>query len=109
MPTVQDVYGSSGTYLSAKSVKDKQLVGKPLTIKDAKVEKIKETDENVKLILDFEENSFRLPLNKTNAMILSESFGEDYEKWAGKKLQLLITKRQFQGQLVDGIQVVGVQ
>ena len=96
----------ASNFLNAKKVKENGLVGKSLTIKEVKKQTMR--DEKVKPVLSFAENDLVLSLNKGNAAILIESYGTDETLWSGKRIQLVITKKQFQGQLVDGITVVPV-
>lgn len=97
----------AGNFLNAKKVKDGGLVGRTLTIKS--VEKQQMKDNQIKPILSFNETDGTLPLNKGNAATLIERYGSDEATWSGKNLQLIITKKQFQGQLVDGITVVPIE
>jgi len=99
--TVSDIYG--GNYLSAAMVKSEKLEGKSLTIKSTAVETIRERE---KILLSFNETGKEMLLNKTNAQLLSHAFGEDYGQWVGKRLMLKLTRRMFQGSLVDAIEVV---
>ena len=101
MAGIMDIYG--GAFLNAAYVKDKKLAGKPLTITDSRLETLKEKD---KVLLAFAEADKELVLNKSNAGILAESFGDDYTQWKGRKLLLVVTKVPYQGQSVDSIQVV---
>lgn len=104
MPSTDEIYG--GSFLSAVVVKSEKLVGKPLTIKTVEAQEIgRGENAKMKLIITFQEIDRQLVLNKTNAGIISESYGDDYSVWKNKKLFLQITKRQFQGQLMDAVSV----
>jgi hypothetical protein len=103
MVNVTDVYG--GNYLNASIVKSEKLINKPLTIDSADIVDIGLQNPKPKVVLTFKETDKKLPLNKTNAKIMSENFGDETDEWFGKKIHLQITKRQFQGTIVDAIEV----
>ena len=105
MPSVNEIYGSGGQFLSSAIVKSEKLVGKPLTITEADKETVG-TNQKEKLVLSFNETSLRLVLNRTNATIISEIYSDDYSSWVNKKIQLAITKVNFKGEIVDSILVV---
>ena len=94
-----------GNFLNATKVKTNNLAGKTLVIKKVDKQIIKEEAKPVVSFNDIEEI---LSLNKGNAAILVEAFGSDELAWAGKKIQLVLTKKQFSGAMVDGITVVPV-
>lgn len=104
MVEISDVYG--GNYLNAATLKSEELVNKPLTINGSEVVELGTTNPRPKVVLNFKETEKRLPLNKTNAKILSENLGDETDTWVGKQITLRVTKRQFQGNIVDGIEVV---
>lgn len=97
-----DIYG--GNYLSAAMIRKENLIGKPLTIKGSSVETFR--NDTTKIVLDLEEIDRQLVLNKTNATSISDVFGDDTDTWAGRKLILQVTKRMWQGSLVDAIEVI---
>lgn len=99
----KDVYGSGGNFLNAAIVKGEKLMGKDLKIEDIQIQNIRDKE---KLVATFSGHDKVLVINVTNAKILAESFGDDYMDWVGKTLRLLVTKTDFQGELVDSIQVV---
>jgi len=104
MPSVDEIYG--GNFLNAMLVKSEKLVGKPLTISNVEVQKIGRGDSaRNKLVVTFREISKQLVLNKTNSNIIAESYGQDYSQWVDKRIFLQLTKRQYQGQLVDAVSV----
>lgn len=105
MVLVDEVYG--GNYISAASLKSEKLVNKLLTISSAETMEIGQGEKSkTKIALSFKEIEKRLLLNKTNAAILSENFGNETDEWVGKKIKLNITKVNFQGSIVDGIGVM---
>lgn len=101
MTSIEAIYG--GNYLSAKSVISKGLAGQTLEIYVSELEQVGSDD---KVVLQFKDHTEKLPLNKTNATILADKFGDDFGQWKGKKLTLRLTKRNYQGNLVDAIEVV---
>lgn len=103
-----DIYGSS--YLSVAVVRAEKLAGKALTIEDAVVETFTKKDgtANVKVMLKFKDMDKTLPLNKTNWAILKEQWGAESNAWKGQRIYLILTKRDFQGTLVDAIQIQAV-
>jgi len=112
MEKVSDIYKSKGNFLSALTLKSEKLTGKTLAVKAAVKELVGAPGDpktRDKIVLDFGETDRRLVCNATNARILAEAWGEEYEAWAGKSLQMIITKRNYQGSLVDGIQVIPTQ
>lgn len=105
MVLVDEVYG--GNYINAATLKSERLVNKLLTISGAGTMEIGQGEKSKnKIALSFKEIEKRLILNKTNAAILSESFGNETDEWIEKKIKLNITKVNFQGSIVDGIGVM---
>jgi hypothetical protein len=76
----------------------------PLTIMSVTEEDMGNRD---KLVVSFVETPKRLPLNKTNAVQLSEELGDETDGWRGSKMVLGVEKTMFQGKRVDCIRVVG--
>ena len=46
-----------------------------------------------------------LILNKTNALLMAVSLGDESDSWLGKEIELFTEMKQFQGKLVQGISV----
>ena len=105
MDLVSDVYASAANFLNAKTVRSGGLIGRKLTIKDIEKDVIGQSQKE-KLVISFDEIEQRLALNTTNARILAEAWGEEYKRWIGKQLMLQVTKRTFQGDIVDAIETV---
>ena len=99
--SIETIYG--GTYITAAVAKSESLRGTVLTIDAIRIDMFKEKE---KVVLTFKDTLKELPLNKTNAKMLSAAFGDDEKEWVGKQLEIQLTKRMFQGELVDGIEVV---
>jgi len=101
-----EIYGNANTFITAKLVIDNDLQG-TYTITEATVVEIPqgEGDKTKKRLgLTFDElENYMLPLNVTNAKILSEKWGKDYRKWKGKKLEIKTAKVNFKGKLVDSV------
>jgi len=105
MVDVNEIYG--GNYLNAASVKLEKLVNKPIVILGTEVEMIGgDTHAKQKIVLTLDKIEKKLALNKTNAQIITEAYGNETDGWVGKKIYLQLTKRQFQGNVVDAIGVV---
>ena len=105
MPKVGDVYG--GNYLNAAMVRKDKIVGMTLTIKDIRIDTFR-GDLN-KLVLKFDEMDKELVLNKTNAQLISESFGDDYDTWKARQIMLQVIKVPFGGTRVDAITVIPIE
>ncbi len=75
----------------------------PLTILRVEEEDMGNRD---KLVVSFVETSKRLPLNKTNALLLAEELGDESDDWKGSSMVLGVDKTMFQGKRVDCIRVV---
>ncbi len=101
--SLDELYG--GKLISASIVKNEKLSGKFLTISNIEVQEFGKDKPKKKLLLSFKEIDKQLPLNKTNAITISESYGSDYNLWIGKKITLFITKRAFGSQTVDAVGV----
>jgi len=104
MVDVREIYGlkQNGKFLNAELAKTEGLYGEELTIKYVELQEI---NGKQKLVLRFFETEHMLVLNRTNAIILAENYGEDTDNWMGRQLKLKQVKRVFQGKLVDAIEV----
>jgi len=105
MVDIREIYGlgkQNGKFLNAELAREEKLYGKELTIKDTE---LREINGKQKLVLRFFETEHMLVLNRTNAIILAENYGEDTDNWMGRQLKLKQVKRVFQGKLVDAIEV----
>jgi len=106
MVKVSDVYESGGRFLSAELCEELKLWNRYLTIEEVEV---REINEQNKIVAHFKEIDELLVFNKTNAKIMVEEFGDETDDWVGKCLMLQKVKRNYQGKLVDAIQVVPVK
>lgn len=79
---------------------------KVVTIRTIRVEDVGQGDEKEsKPVLHFFNDVAPMVLNKTNAAILSDLLGSDYEKWADRRVALHRDRVAFQGKMVDCIRV----
>jgi hypothetical protein len=77
-----------------------------LTIKSVSVEEIGQGDDKeTKPIVYFHETDKGLALNKTNAAIITELYGDETDDWEGKRISLFKDKTNFAGKRVDCIRV----
>lgn len=106
--SVRDIYPKKPSiYLNAAD-----MVGRRVKVKISGTE-LKEFNNNneveMKLVLSFEGKDKKMTLNKTNAMILSDRFGDDEADWIGKEIEIYTEKtKNRSGQLVDGLKVLPV-
>ncbi len=89
-------------------VKAADLNGKtcPLTIRTCVSEELGQgNDKEKKSVLYFEKAQKGLVLNKTNATVIADAYGDDTGNWAGKPVEIYPTEVDFKGKLVDGIRL----
>ena len=107
MASIRDIYPSNeGNFLSVAKLRSEGLEDKPLTIalsesvelQDSQTQQVKK-----KLKLSFSETTSVLLLNRTNADAIAEKFGDDFTKWMGKKIKLLVINTNFKGQKTPGM------
>ncbi|MEO0132980.1 MAG: hypothetical protein ABIK73_08645 [candidate division WOR-3 bacterium] len=109
MVKVGDIYKTaSQQLLNVARVEELGLWLTSLKIANVQVQQLRDRQKIV-LELTNGKESYNLPLNRTNAIILAESFGEDTDAWIGKEIILQKVKRAFQGRLVDAIEVKSVE
>jgi len=92
----------------SKYLKSHDLKGQavPVTIEGVSVEELGEGDEKTtKPVLYFQGKEKGLALNKTNAKMIAESYGDETDDWAGKPLEVYPDKTPFRGEIVDCIRV----
>jgi hypothetical protein len=95
-------------FFRGKYLKAADLVGKNQNFTIRKVETGEFTGENgpeTKPILQFAEHAQGLVLNKTNLGVLTDLFGDDLEKWAGKTITLFGDQTKFKGRPMATIRV----
>jgi hypothetical protein len=102
MPIIADLY-------SSKHLKPADLGGKPVTaaIQDVSVEPFQNDGDNVrKAVLHFHGNIPKpLVVNKTNYLILAQSFGPNTDTWIGKQIVVSPSMTPFNGKMVETIRV----
>jgi len=78
--------------------------GKPvsLVIKSVELETIGDDEKAVLYFLKLKKG---LPLNKTNATVLAETYGDDTDDWAGKAVLLKRDMTDYQGKRVPCIRL----
>ena len=89
-------------------IKADDLAGerKRLTIADVEVVTMGEgKDQMKKPVLRFDETDQGLVLNKTNANVLREKFGDDTDAWIGQTILLCPDETDFSGKRVPCIRI----
>lgn len=88
-----------GTYLKAQDLQGRTI---PVTIADCRMEDLGGEE---KPVLYFEGKERGLVLNKTNASLLVDAYGDETSQWHGRPIELYPARVQFQGRMVDAIRV----
>lgn len=102
MPSYKDFYGSKT--LSATSLGSRKLRGKILAVGPETMEG-KNGKESTKLCLTVAGEEKLVPLNSTNAQRVGAKFGDNYEKWKGRTVQVTTQKVTMGDKEVDGLLV----
>jgi hypothetical protein len=102
MTTVSDAFPSK--YLKAADLKNRTA---KVAIKEVVCEEIGQNKEN-KPIIYFDKVEKGLVLNKTNAVEIAATHGDQMEGWTGKEIELFSQMVPFQGQNVPAIRVRAV-
>ncbi|MGH8592794.1 MAG: hypothetical protein ACREV3_02735 [Gammaproteobacteria bacterium] len=89
------------TYLRSADLKGRTI---KVEIDEVRLESMPDSNED-KPVLYFRAKDKGLVLNRTNATLLSERFGDDTDQWAGQTIELTTERVNFQGRMVDGIRV----
>ena len=63
--------------------------------------------DSKKWVLLFKKRDKGLVLNKVNAQMIAEHYGDDCANWYGKPIELKPDKTQYQGKIVDCIRIGG--
>ncbi|MDA7663806.1 hypothetical protein N8569_00730 [bacterium] len=77
----------------------------PLTIRAVQMEEV--GDNEHKPIVYFHELEKGLVLNKTNAEMIVQLYGDDTDRWTGQRIEMYATPVQYQGQSKMGLRVLG--
>ena len=97
--SVKNLYPSKSNHLKAQDLQGHAV---KVTVENVSIANF---DKGAKIVLAFVGKEKKLPLNKTNANVMADSFGDDENKWPGAVIELHPGKTTFQGELVDTIQV----
>ncbi len=102
MTTVSEAFPSR--YLKAGDLKNKTV---KVAIKEITFEEIGQ-ERDKKPVMFFEKVEKGLVLNKTNAIEIGATHGEQMDGWVGKEIELFSQMVPFQGQNVPAIRVRAV-
>lgn len=91
-----------GNYLTAEKFGNKKLKSKIIAISPETIS-AKGKEDQTKLVAELNNLPQKLSLNKTNCEILSAKFGDNYEKWVGKMIEIYTDWTQFEGKKVKGL------
>ena len=94
---ISDAFPSN--YLKAADLNGRTI---PVTIADCQLEDL---GGESKPVLRFVGKDKGCVLNKSNASVLADAFGDETSAWNGKKIELYSEKVFFQGRMVDGLRV----
>lgn len=103
MASIRDYYGAQ--YMNSERLAGKTLTG---VITEVEASTLRNRDGVVqkRIVLTITNTKFKISLNKTNALNLAAKYGEDFDTWEGKKVQIRPCKRQFGSKDVDAIEVL---
>lgn len=94
----------SETYQTSNFIRASDITApKILTIRSVAAQQLK--DGKTKLALSFDEIEQVLLLNRTNAAIVADAYGDEANEWPGQKIKLVKSRTPFQGKMVDSIRV----
>jgi hypothetical protein len=90
----------------SKYIKASDLQGRDVNvvIADAIIEEIGQTKDK-RLVCYFQGKEKGLVVNRTNALMIADLYGNDTDEWTGKEIVLYSTRVPFQGQMTDAIRV----
>lgn len=88
----------------SKFLKCADLQGKAVTVKIERVE-MEEIGNDKRPIAYFYGKEKGFVLNKTNASVIADMYGDDTDTWDGKHITLRPTRVDFKGERVDAIRV----
>ena len=100
MPKLSEIYG--GNYMKADDIKDRGDIN--ATIESVSI--MEGDDGKKKAVLHFQNTDKTLPLNITNANMVTELLGsDDTDDWGGERICLYTCKVDFQGKRVLAIRI----
>jgi hypothetical protein len=94
-----DIYPSK--YLKAADLQGKETIAKILEVREEEIG----MDKEHKPILYFHGSNKGLVLNKTNALMIGDHYGDDTDDWQGKPVILYSAWVDFQGRSTQAIRV----
>lgn len=100
MPKMTEMFPSK--YLRAADIPAGREV--PLTIASLEMTAI-EGEDDLKPCLYFRNAKKGLILNKTNATVLAQAYGDDSELWSGRVVAVFATTCQYGGKMVDCVRL----
>jgi len=86
-------------YLKAADLNGREVT---VTIEDCQMEKL---GEDTRPVLYFRGKDKGLVLNKTNAGMIADSYGDDSDGWTGQPIVIYPDKTLFQGQMTPCLRV----
>ena len=86
-------------YLKAADLNGREVT---VTIEDCHMEKL---GEDTRPVLYFRGKDKGLVLNKTNAGMIADSYGDDSDNWSGQPIIIYPDKTLFQGQMTPCLRV----
>lgn len=96
--SVKTIYG--GQYFKAADIPDEGIVGR---ITGVRVGKVGESDATEKIILSLSGVDEEYACNKTNALVLAETFGDNEDEWLGRSIRLTRGRTFYKGSMVECI------
>jgi len=101
---VNDFYQNESKWLKASDLKrDGKPVKAEVTIDRPEVVEFKDGTKKIGLFFAGREKG--LVLNKTNANLIAEQYGQNMDDWRGKKIKIYPTTTDFGGERVECIRV----
>ena len=98
---INDAFPSK--YLKASDLPEEG--SQQFTIERIEIEEVGQ-EKTRKPVIYFEEDNKGLVCNKTNARTIAKVLGtEQFEEWAGKKINLYRAEVDFQGEMIEAIRV----
>lgn len=97
--SVKDLYASKGNWLKAEDLKGRAI---KVVITDATIEKVGEDD---KIVLAFRGKEKTFVLNKTNAGVIADAYGDEEGGWVDREIIIYPTVTEYQGQSVPCLRV----
>lgn len=96
---------AGGKTLTAKALKGRKVTGK---VEDCTVETLRSPEgiEKETVCLKVEGEARLVPMNSTNCTNLEEVYGEDFNNWIGKPVEVSTHKTKYMGKPVDGLLVL---